>query len=204
MMTEKIIHHRRSIRLEGYDYASEGGYFITVVAHNRKCLFGSIRDDEMRLNEFGRIVRKEWFHTAKLRPNIELFEDEFVVMPNHIHGIIWITDFTGRDSLESITKNDPIHVGAYSHTPLQSPSRTIGAIIRGFKGAVTTKINISRGGKGVPVWQRNYYDPSHKERSGAHRSRHIINSEKDHDNIAKYIDSNPIGWQTDKEYLEAP
>jgi putative transposase len=189
MLIGKELHHRRSIRLEGYDYASEGGYFITVVTYKRMCLFGSVKDGEIVLNDFGRIVWKEWFNTLKIRPNIELFEDEFVVMPNHIHGIIWSNEVFCKGSIKSTIENDPIAVGAYSHTPLRSPSGTIGAIIRGFKGAVTTKINISRGEKGVPVWQRNYYD-------------HIINSEKDYENIANYIDFNPLAWQTDKEYLE--
>jgi REP element-mobilizing transposase RayT len=101
-MEEKVIskfHHRRSIRLADYDYASEGGYFITIVTQGRINLFGEIVDGVMKLNEYGQIVYKEWFRTAIMRPNIELFEEEFVVMPNHIHGIIWIEDVTGRGSL---------------------------------------------------------------------------------------------------------
>ncbi len=183
MTTESQAHHRRSIRLEGYDYASEGGYFITIVAHGRKCLFGSVVNEEIKLNDFGRMVREEWFNTSKIRSNIELLEDEFVVMPNHIHGIIWIMD--RADGEVSQATYSP--VGAYSHTPLRSPSNTIGSIIRGFKGAVTTRINIYRGRKGSPIWQRNYYE-------------HIINSERDYENIVEYISFNPLAWQTDKEY----
>jgi putative transposase len=85
-------HHRRSIRLAGYDYTTEGGYFITVVTHERIFLFGHIANGVMRLNNYGRIVSEEWFRTKSLRPNIELFVEEFVVMPNHIHGIIWVND----------------------------------------------------------------------------------------------------------------
>jgi len=83
-------HHRRSIRLKGYDYTQAGAYFVTFVAHDRECLFGDVVDGVMRLNAFGEIVREEWFRTAVVRPYVMLDPDEFVVMPNHVHGIIWI------------------------------------------------------------------------------------------------------------------
>jgi putative transposase len=83
-------HHRRSIRLKGYDYTQAGAYFVTFVAHDRECLFGDVVDGVMRLNAFGEIVRDEWFRTAVVRPYVMLDPDEFVVMPNHVHGIIWI------------------------------------------------------------------------------------------------------------------
>jgi putative transposase len=83
-------HHRRSIRLPGYDYTQPGAYFVTFVAHDRECLFGNVVDGVMQLNAFGEIVRDEWFRTAVVRPYVMLDPDEFVVMPNHVHGIIWI------------------------------------------------------------------------------------------------------------------
>jgi putative transposase len=83
-------HHRRSIRLPGYDYTQPGAYFVTFVAHDHECLFGDVVDGVMRLNAFGEIVRDEWFRTAVVRPYVMLNPDEFVVMPNHVHGIIWI------------------------------------------------------------------------------------------------------------------
>ncbi len=79
-----------SIRLLGYDYSQPGAYFITIVTHNRQCSFGNIIDDEMMLNEFGVLVQNEWLKTGIIRPNINI--DTFVVMPNHLHGIIIITD----------------------------------------------------------------------------------------------------------------
>jgi putative transposase len=88
-------HHRRSIRLKGYDYTQAGAYFVTIVTHDRECLFGEVVDGVMRLNAFGEIVREEWFRTAVVRPYVMLAPDEFVVMPNHIHGIIWITGGRG-------------------------------------------------------------------------------------------------------------
>jgi len=88
--------HRRSIRYEGFDYSSEGVYFVTLVTHHRDNLFGRIENGGMHLNEFGMIVREEWFKTAILRPNTDLDEDEFVVMPNHVHGIIRINQSTNQ------------------------------------------------------------------------------------------------------------
>jgi REP element-mobilizing transposase RayT len=184
-----LSHHRPSIRLAGYDYSAEGGYYITIVTQGRVCIFGEVVDGVMRLNGFGKIVYEEWFNTAKLRPNVELLEDEFVVMPNHVHGIIWIDDVSGRGGNTIIsTMNNNSTVGAYSHTPLRSQSDTIGAIIRGFKWAVTTRINTIRSLKGTPIWQRNFYE-------------HIINSERDYENIVNYIDSNPLNWEKDAEYF---
>ncbi len=85
-------HHRRSIRLPGYDHTQPGAYFITIVPYNRMPLFGEIVDGEMRLNEYGEIVRAEWFRTAIVRPYGVLHPDGFVGMPNHVHGIVWIVD----------------------------------------------------------------------------------------------------------------
>ena len=80
--------NRRSIRLQGYDYTQAGAYFVTICTHNRQCLFGDIADGEMRLNRLGQIVVDEWMKTAQIRAEIEL--DEWVVMPNHFHGIVVI------------------------------------------------------------------------------------------------------------------
>ena len=87
-------HHRRSIRLKGYDYAQAGAYFVTTVTWQREFLFGKVVQGEIDLYEAGKIVMEEWFKTGEIRPNVKLNEDEFIVMPNHVHGIIWITDKT--------------------------------------------------------------------------------------------------------------
>jgi REP element-mobilizing transposase RayT len=81
-------HHRRSIRLKGYNYLQEGLYFITLCCQNRDCLFGEIENGQMRLNDAGRIVEEEWIKTPHIRTNIAL--GEFAVMPNHFHGILEI------------------------------------------------------------------------------------------------------------------
>jgi len=89
---DPLRHHRRSIRLQGYNYTQPGAYFITICAYERASLFGVVKDGKMELNAWGEIVREEWFKTAQIRPYVRLYEDEFVVMPNHVHGIIWIVN----------------------------------------------------------------------------------------------------------------
>ncbi|BBC26324.1 transposase [Pseudanabaena sp. ABRG5-3] len=90
MKYDREKHHRRSIRLKGYDYSSVGSYFITICTFQRECLFGTISDGEMRLNQYGKIVHSHWQNLPKYYPRLEL--DEFVIMPNHIHGILFLID----------------------------------------------------------------------------------------------------------------
>ena len=84
------IHHRHSIRLKGYDYTQAGAYFVTICTWKHECLFGEVVEGEMRLSALGQIVREEWVKSSDIRKEIRLFEDEFVIMPNHVHGIVWI------------------------------------------------------------------------------------------------------------------
>lgn len=88
MPFNRDIHRRRSIRLPGYDYTSAGAYFITICTQNRQCLFGAIDNGQMRMNEAGRIAEQCWREIPAHFPHTEL--DELVVMPNHVHGIVWI------------------------------------------------------------------------------------------------------------------
>ena len=83
-------HARRSIRLRGYDYAQAGTYFVTICTRNHACLFGEVMDGEMRVNDVGRLVQNEWLRTGTMRPNVRVVPQEFVVMPNHVHGIVWL------------------------------------------------------------------------------------------------------------------
>jgi len=117
------IHNRRSIRLKGYDYAKAGLYFITICCQDRAHLFGEIIDGEMNLNLYGQIAYEEWLQTEQIRENCKLHE--FIIMPNHIHGIIEI----------SFNKGENEGKGRF-----QSPSHTIGSFIRGFKIATIKKI----------------------------------------------------------------
>jgi REP element-mobilizing transposase RayT len=175
-------HHRRSIRLKGYDYTHAGAYFITIVTQGRECLFGEIVDGEMRVNEYGQIVRDEWMKTRILRPQVIL--DEFVVMPNHIHGIICVEDDTvGAQHRCAPTMSTIPPRGV---TPNNVVPGSLGAIIRAFKSAVTKQINDRRGTPGATVWQRNYYE-------------HIIRNDHSLQRIREYILTNPLRWHLDVE-----
>lgn len=88
--------HRRSLRLKGYDYSQAGAYFVTVCAYGKECLFGEVESGLMRLNEYGEIVASEWIRSAELRLEIEC--GEFVVMPNHFHGIVQMVNNAGADN----------------------------------------------------------------------------------------------------------
>ena len=177
---DPVRRHRRSMRLKGYDYSQPGLYFVTIVAQDRVCLFGHIEDDNMQLNEAGRIVETCWLAIPEHFPHVIL--DAFVIMPNHVHGIIVIME----------------HVGAKNFSPLQSPirqssmprspSKTIGSIVRGFKIGVTKWFRANTDIHAV--WQRNYYD-------------HIIRDEPSLNRIRQYIADNPARWDTDRENPEA-
>ena len=206
---------RKSIRLQGFDYTTDGAYFVTLVTQTRECLFGEIIYDEMVLSEYGKIVVEEWERSAFIRDEIEL--GSYVVMPNHFHGIVHI--FENKNPLlvvgaygcgfgtperserchaeltTGIRKGDrkdyiPPNVGAYGHTPLQkpfrSPSHSLGAMVRGFKSSATKRINILRGTPGVPLWQRNFHD-------------RVIRNNDEYALVERYIQDNPIKWAIDKE-----
>lgn len=160
--------HRRSLRLNGYDYAQAGAYYVTLCAYQRQLIFNDTR--------IRKIVEDEWVNTATVRKDIVI--DEFVVMPNHLHGII------------IIRYNDMISRRGELHSPhgFKSPSKTIGAVIRGFKASSYRKINLALNVSNYPVWQRNYYE-------------HVIRNEADLFEKRKYIIANPAKWNEDEYYL---
>jgi putative transposase len=188
MKYNPLLHQRRSIRLAGYNYTQHGEYFVTILTHERECMLGSIENEEVMLTEIGKIVNEEWLRTPAVRKNVEL--DEFVIMPNHVHGIIIIQDDRkGVDAFVGAYGNTPLREidSPPGKTPFRSPSRTIGAIIRGFKAASTKRINALRRTPGAPVWQRNYYE-------------HVIRDEKDLEGVREYIAMNPSRWDVDDEF----
>lgn len=215
MKYNPAIHNRRSVRLKEYDYSQQGAYFITICCNNRTCLFGEIINGEMILNAYGNIAYNEWLKTTEIRSNVEL--DVFVIMPNHIHGIIIINNdcrgvlhTPGLNNVHTselqtnvlhttVVNNSPTCVinQGVCNTPLQksdeintlrSPSNNIGAIVRGYKSAVTKQMNILNAGKcdqSSIVWQRSFHE-------------HIIRNEKSYQNISNYIINNPSKWHADK------
>jgi putative transposase len=137
------IHHRRSIRLKDYDYSQPGVYFITITTWQRFPLLGEIKDQTMHLSEYGKISQSRWERIGIYYAYIEL--DTFIVMPNHIHGIIIINN-VGAGSFLPSTKPAPIK------------RYPVSEIVRAFKTFSARQINIIRKTPGVPVWQRNYYE----------------------------------------------
>jgi putative transposase len=185
------VHSRQSIRLKGYDYSRAGLYFITICTHNRQWLFGEIVNRQMILNDAGKIARECWIKIPEHFPNAVLHE--YVVMPDHVHGIIELmigdegqNDITGIQNDTDGMQNDTVRVQNFE--PLQKSSqnkfqkiipRSVGSIIRGYKIGVTkffrdnTDIHL--------VWQRNFYE-------------HIIRNEQSYFEISYYIVNNPAKW----------
>jgi REP-associated tyrosine transposase len=163
-------HSRRSIRLTGYDYSQEGAYFVTLCTNGLRCLFGEVKDDEMVSNEFGQIVQTCWDKLPELYPQAVF--DMFVLMPNHIHGIV------------------VIEVGAIHELPLQGRLERrrmlIPRVVGRFKMNTAKQINVMRGIPGVRVWQRNYWE-------------HIIRNEESLNRIREYMIDNPRRWLLDRQ-----
>ena len=193
---------RKSTRLPNYDYSQNGAYFITLCAHNRECLFGEIQNGIMIPNNYGKIVIEEWYKSEIIRNEIEL--DEFVLMPNHIHGILLIDRRGDRldcmdaggttprmEEVEQCTEQLPratqgaVAEVALNHAPGPKP-KSLSSFIAGFKSTVTKQVNNIRNKPGVPVWQRNYYE-------------HVIRNEDDLLQTRGYIVNNPMKWELDKE-----
>ncbi len=159
-------HYRRSIRWHGYDYTQSGAYFYT---DERAPLFGKVVNGEMVLNKLGKIVQEKWCRSTDIRAEIALRPDEFVVMSNHIHRIVWIVEaveVTGRSPLQS------------AH-PRGLAARSLGSFTAGFKSIVTKRINVHRGTPSASVWQRNYYE-------------HIIRTDWALTASRRYIVENPL------------
>ena len=173
--------NRRSIRLKGYDYTQPGAYFITLLTQGRECLFGEVVDGEMQLNAAGRIALEEWVRTPSVRPEMGI--DEFVIMPNHVHGIVIICDIVGAHGRAPLRRaplqNDP-------HQPTHRKPRSLGSFIAGYKSIVTRRVNAHLSTPGTPLWQRNYYD-------------RILRDENEWDRARRYILSNPLNWELDSE-----
>jgi putative transposase len=157
---------RRTIRLKGWDYASSGAYFVTICAKDRRCLFGVVVNEMMHLGPAGSVVENAWISLADRYSHASL--DEYIIMPNHMHGII---------VLQSVRRGG-------SRTAPTSTRKPLGRLIGAFKTISTKEINRLCGTTGRTIWQRGYYD-------------HIIRNEEDLDNIRRYIQNNPLNWALD-------
>ncbi len=161
------IHHRQSIRLKDYDYSQAGAYYVTIVTHERRVLFGDVVDDKMQLNETGQLVVDVWEWLAARHSYVKL--DSFVVMPNHLHGIIVIDDPRRGDSRIAPTKH-----------------KSLGRLIGMFKTVTTKQSNLAQGTPGQRLWQRNYYE-------------RVIRNDEEWNRVREYIAANPTQWEFDVE-----
>jgi len=189
------IHHRRSIRLKGYDYSKAGAYFITICSENRICRLGNIAvgaglaPAQMILNEFGQIAHNEWMKLLERFTNFEL--DVFQIMPNHIHGII-VLNTVGATLAVSQNDSDENNISGLDNSAGASPAPTVSDIVGAYKSLVANgclDIYKSRNQTMGKLWQRNYYE-------------HIIRNEQSYHTISNYIVNNPAKWNDDKFYTK--
>jgi REP element-mobilizing transposase RayT len=222
MKYDPLIHKRRSIRLQGYDYSQAGLYFITICVQNRKMLFGKIENDEMILNDAGKMIQTEWGKLPERFPNIQLHE--FVVMPNHFHGIIEIvgvalapvvTDVGDPDAVVKHVVNEPGGVdgagvrdnaGMQGATTRVAPTenmdetncdmmtnKTVGEMMAAFKSITTVEYINGVKNLGWLPFNGKLWQRNFYE--------NIIRNELAYINIADYIMSNPARWKDDKFYI---
>ncbi len=173
----------RSHRLPGYDYRSEGVYFITIVTKNREHFFGEITDGEMVLNALGKMAEKFWREIPQHFLFVRL--DEFVIMPNHVHGILWIDGYKNIDTdnvADNVNERNKTN-GKNQKMVQISPKRgSLSTVVRSYKSAVTRN---SRRIYADFAWQSNYYD-------------RVIRNEQELNRIRVYIMQNPQMWERDR------
>jgi len=167
-------HHRRSTRLHDYDYTQAGAYFVTICTMGRVCMLGDIVNGCMQLNTYGQIVAECWSAIPGHIIGVQL--DEFVIMPNHIHGILVLLDDSRGTACRAPTTE---RFG-------RPVSGSLATIVRSFKSATTKLINQTRNNAGQPVWQRSYYE-------------HVVRDDEQLDRIRQYILDNPAKWSEDIE-----
>ena len=185
--------NRHSIRLKGYDYSQPGAYFITICIQNKQCLLGNIVNRKMIMNDSGIMVRNIWQQLPKRFNHINT--EIFIVMPNHVHGIISIHG-RGESCIRPescIHPESHIHpescTGDHKDRPYGTLPNTIGRIVQAFKSTTTLEyVHGVNQSAWIPfekkLWQRNYYE-------------HIIRDQKDFNRIYEYIENNPLNWQSD-------
>ena len=166
---------RSSLRLAQYDYTQTGAYFITICTKDRKNIFGKINNGLMLLNNIGEIVQQEWQQLADVRHNVEL--DEFIVMPNHFHAILFITDQGEGTASRAPTEDTPRKRSFGKPVP-----GSLSSIIGGFKSGASKRINQSTNFNSAGIWQRSFFD-------------HVIRTDASLARIREYIVTNPLRWE---------
>jgi putative transposase len=211
-------HHRRSIRLKGYDYTGKGAYYFTICCHQRRCLLGEIKDDVMHLNLVGATVKAVWDSLPRHFPLIEL--DAFVVMPNHVHGIIVITDSAGncnpnRNNNRNSNCRGEAFVPGCNNTPPQFSSTNADApyvataSLTPFPGCNNTPPPRGTQSGSIGAILQNFKSVATRRVNRITRNlgtlwqrnyyEEIIRNEKAYENIRRYIVENPLSWDEDEE-----
>lgn len=180
-------HHRRSIRMKGYDYSLPGAYFVTLLSHRRACLFGEIEKGQIYQSDIGMLVIECWLRIPANFNNTRL--DEFVLVPNHLHGIIIIDETYGKGEAFAETipgMGDTKSANASPQQPKGTQPGSLGAIIQNFKSVSTRMVNKRYFESGNKLWQRNYHE-------------RIIRNDRELNAIRQYIRDNLIFWESDNE-----
>lgn len=173
-------HDRRSIRLPGWDYRAAAAYFITICTHERECLFLDLA--------WRNIAETAWRKIPSTSPRVVL--DEWIVMPNHVHGILILTDPADTPAAPFDWRHTPPLPAAEPRSFANAPAGSLGAIVRSYKAAVTRRVNHQCGTRGHKRWQRGYYE-------------RIVRDDRELDRIRVYIRQNPSRWAEDRDNLEA-
>jgi REP element-mobilizing transposase RayT len=226
MKYDHKIHHRRSIRLQGYDYSSPGAYYVTLCSFGKQCIFGRVVDDQMQENECGKIVRQQWFESAQIRQELKL--DAFTVMPNHLHGILWIVGPNGvrpgengvRPSAERVRAAENMDLARAERAKRVGPSAARPRLIpieplesgRTPFGP-TNRIPAMRphslgswasGFKSAATTRiRKHWNKPHAIVWQEDYFEHVIRDEDELNRIRDYILSNPARWKFDHENPDA-
>ncbi|PEN11456.1 transposase [Longibacter salinarum] len=194
---ERYVTHYTSRRTTGWDYAGTAVYFVTICTHRLTRIFGRVRSGRMELNSVGRIVAEEWQRSEEIRDEMTL--DAFIVMPDHLHGIVWMDSADddassptppthGRASVlkKKTTGEKDEHKESEKERQLHRPARSLGSFVAGFKCAATRRINRHRDTPGASVWKRNYHD-------------RIIRSARHLRMARQYIRDNPARWHAKRQ-----
>jgi REP element-mobilizing transposase RayT len=168
---QQLFGPRRSLRLPGFHYAREGAYFLTICAFQKRCLFGTVRGEEVELSDLGRIVAECWTAIPQHFPHAEL--TPHIVMPNHVHGIVVLNSGARPAKGQTEAYQKPV-------------AGSVATLVRGFKAAVTLRARRAAMALPHPIWQRNYFE-------------RVLRSGKQYTDALRYILENPTRWQFDKE-----
>ncbi len=170
---------RRSIRLPGFDYSQIGQYFVTICAFEMRCIFGKIEKCKVHLSRIGEIATEFWLRIPQHFPEVAV--DPFVIMPNHLHGILSIKD----RARHAVPLREEHHPEGF-RKPIEG---SIPTVIRSYKSAVTKRVREALGNKTIEVWQSNYFE-------------RVLRNGKEFGDASRYIIENPLKWHLNQHKPE--